>query len=207
MQTAHPVETDSILIVDNEPIVLDVLKAALTQGGFAVSTSTRLAEGAALVQAQSFACAITDKALPDGTGLDLIRLIRRLQPDCACMMMTTYPNSEAILEALKLGAVDCVEKPLSHLGILQEKVKAAIERQRHLSALRSQVEALKAFKAAGEAAEQSEASLQRRVDSLNFRCQRALGVLREVKSGLESGNAATVKNLLTLVTSKLEELK
>ena len=115
MQTAPPLQPDSILIVDDEPIVLDVLKAAFTKAGFAISTATRLAEGTALVQTQSFACAMIDKALFDGSGLDLIRLIRQRQPDCTCIMMTAYPNADSILEALKLGAVDYVEKP-SHLA-------------------------------------------------------------------------------------------
>lgn len=50
-------------------------------------------------------------------------------------------------------------------------------------------------------------ALQSRFDSLHFRHQRALALLREVKSSLESGDAAVVKTLLARVTSLLEELK
>ena len=142
-------DPDSVLVVDDEAIVLDVLKVTLKKAGFAVFTAARLVEGTAMVHGQKFSCALIDKNLPDGSGLDLIRLIRQRQPDCTCLVMTAYPNADSILEALKLGAVDYLEKPFPHVSIIQEKVKA----------------------------------------------------------GLESGNPATSKTLLTRVTALLDDLK
>ncbi len=200
-------QTDSILVVDDEVIVLDVLKVALKKVGFTVYTATRLVEGTALVHGQAFSCALIDKNLPDGSGLDLIRLIRQRQPDCTCLVMTAYPNAESILEALKLGAVDYLEKPFPHVTIIQEKVKAAVDRQRRLASLSARVAEMHALKAATDATVAEDVALQSRFDSLNFRHQRALALLREVKSGLESGDAGTVKHLLARVSSLLEELK
>jgi DNA-binding NtrC family response regulator len=198
------VQTDSILVVDDEAIVLDVLKVALKKAGFTVFTATRLVEGTAMIHGQQFACALIDKNLPDGSGLDLIRLIRQKQPDCTCLVMTAYPNAESILEALKLGAVDYLEKPFPHVTIIQEKVKAAVDRQRRLAALSARVAEMHALKAATEAAVAEDTALQSRFDSLNFRHQRALTVLREVKTALESGDAASVKSLLAKVSAILE---
>lgn len=208
MLAAHcaAVEADSVLVVDDEAIVLDVLKVALKKAGFAVFTASRLVEGTAMVHGQRFSCALIDKNLPDGSGLDLIRLIRQRQPDCTCLVMTAYPNADSILEALKLGAVDYLEKPFPHVSIIQEKVKAAVDRQRRLAALSSRVAEMNALKAA-TAAVLEEPGLQSKLDSINFRHQRALALLREVKAGLESGDAATVKTLLSRVTALLEELK
>jgi DNA-binding NtrC family response regulator len=200
------VEPDSVLVVDDEAIVLDVLKVALKKAGFAVFTAARLVEGTAMVHGQRFSCALIDKNLPDGSGLDLIRLIRQRQPDCTCLVMTAYPNADSILEALKLGAVDYLEKPFPHVSIIQEKVKAAVDRQRRLAALSSRVAEMNALKAATDAGAE-EPGLQSRLDSLNFRHARALAMLREVKAGLESGNAAAVKGLLIRVTTLLEDLK
>ena len=196
-----------MLVVDDEAIVLDVLKVALKKAGFTVFTATRLVEATALVHGQKFSCALIDKNLPDGSGLDLIRLIRQRQADCTCLVMTAYPNADSILEALKLGAVDYLEKPFPHVSIIQEKVKAAVDRQRRLAALSSRVAEMNALKAATAAAVPEEALLQSKVDSLNFKHQRALALLREVKLGLESGNAATVKTLLGRVTAFLEDQK
>ena len=209
MSAAHSaaVEPDSVLVVDDEAIVLDVLKVALKKAGFAVFTAARLVEGTAMVHGQRFSCALIDKNLPDGSGLDLIRLIRQRQPDCTCLVMTAYPNADSILEALKLGAVDYLEKPFPHVSIIQVKVKAAVDRQRRLAALSSRVAEMNALKAAAEAVVAEEPAIQSRLDSLNFRHARALAMLREVKAGLESGNAAAVKGLLIRVTTLLDDLK
>ncbi|MFT3714341.1 MAG: response regulator [Archangium sp.] len=200
-------EGDSILVVDDEAIVLDVLKVALKKAGFTVFTASRMVDGLALAKGQKFSCALIDKNLPDGSGLDLIKQIRQKHPDCTCLVMTAYPNADSILEALKLGAVDYLEKPFPHVSIIQEKVKAAVDRARRLAALSARVAEMHALKAATEAAVNEETTLQSKLDSANFRYQRVLAALREVKSGLETGDAATVKRLLTRVTALLDELK
>lgn len=199
-------EGDSILVVDDEAIVLDVLKVALKKAGFTVFTASRMVDGLALAKGQKFSCALIDKNLPDGSGLDLIKQIRAKHPDCTCLVMTAYPNADSILEALKLGAVDYLEKPFPHVSIIQEKVKAAVDRQRRLAALSARVAEMHALKAANEAQAQEEVTLQSKLDTANFKYQRALALLREVKSGLESGDAATVKRLAERVKALLEDL-
>ncbi len=195
------VDPDSVLVVDDEAIVLDVLKVTLKRAGFAVFTAARLVEGTALIHSHRFSCALIDKNLPDGSGLDLIRLIRQRQPDCTCLVMTGYPNADSILEALKLGAVDYLEKPFPHVSIIQEKVKAAVDRQRRLASLSSRVAEMSALKAAADA---EEPGLQSKYDALNFRHQRALAILREVKAGLEGND---VSGLSQRVSALLDDLK
>jgi DNA-binding NtrC family response regulator len=200
-------EGDSILVVDDEAIVLDVLKVALKKAGFTVFTASRMVDGLALAKGQKFSCALIDKNLPDGSGLDLIKQIRQKHPDCTCLVMTAYPNADSILEALKLGAVDYLEKPFPHVSIIQEKVKAAVDRQRRLAALSARVAEMHALKAQTESQTTEETTLQSKLDSANFRYQRVLALLREVKSGLETGDPANTKRLLTRVTALLDELK
>lgn len=200
-------DPDSVLVVDDEAIVLDVLKVALKKAGFAVFTAARLVEGTAMIHSQRFSCALIDKNLPDGSGLDLIRLIRQRQPDCTCLVMTAYPNADSILEALKLGAVDYLEKPFPHVSIIQEKVKAAVDRQRRLASLSSRVAEMNALKAAADAVVAEEPGIQSRYDSLHFRHQRVLALLREVKASLESNNPAAIKGLSQRVGALLDDLK
>ena len=193
-----------MLVVDDEAIVLDVLKVTLKKAGFAVFTAARLVEGTAMIHNQRFSCALIDKNLPDGSGLDLIRLIRQRQPDCTCLVMTAYPNADSILEALKLGAVDYLEKPFPHVSIIQEKVKAAVDRQRRLASLSSRVAEMNALKAAADAVVAEEPGLQSKYDALNFRHQRVLALLREVKAGLDNN---TTKGLSERVSALLNDLK
>jgi len=125
-----PVLPDTVLLVDDEPIVLDVLTQALGKKDLTVTVATRVSEAAELLRTRAFGCMLVDKNLPDGDGISLIRLARELQPYCACIVMTGYPNVASIVEALRLGAVDYLEKPFPQLSIVQEKVRASLDRQK-----------------------------------------------------------------------------
>lgn len=123
---------NSVLLIDDEPIVLDVLKIALEKKAFGVAVATRVSDAVKLLETQRFGALLVDKNLPDGSGLDVIRAARSRQPFCACMMMTGYPNVTSILEAIRLGAVDYLEKPFPQMSLVQEKIRSAIENQRIL---------------------------------------------------------------------------
>lgn len=131
-ETSLCVVPNSVLLIDDEPIVLDVLKIALEKKAFAVVTAGRITDALKFLDTQRFGALLVDKNLPDGSGLDVIRAARSRQPFCACMMMTGYPNVTSILEALRLGAVDYLEKPFPQMSLVQEKIRAAIENQRIL---------------------------------------------------------------------------
>lgn len=110
-----------------------MLAGALKKKPLTVKSATRLGDALALVKAEPFSCLLVDKNLEDGSGLDLIERARVLQPFCGCVMMTGYPNADSILRALRLGAVDYLEKPFPSLAIIQEKVMGVVERQRLLA--------------------------------------------------------------------------
>lgn len=200
-------EPESVLVVDDEKVVLDVLKAALKKAGFTVFTASTLVEGTALVHGSGFGCALIDKNLPDGSGLELIKLIRARQPDCLCLVMTAYPNAESILEALKLGAVDYLEKPFAHVSIIQQKVKAAVERQRRLAMLSSRVAEMNALTATAPAATAEEPARQPASEHLDARHQRLLALLREVKSTLEAGNPLAAQALIPRLAAELDAME
>jgi DNA-binding NtrC family response regulator len=121
--------------------------------------------------------------------------------------MTAYPNADSILEALKLGAVDYLEKPFPHVSIIQEKVKAAVDRQRRLASLSSRVAEMNALKAAADAVVAEEPGLQSKYDALNFRHQRVLALMKEVKATLEANKPESLKGLLIRVSALLDDLK
>jgi ActR/RegA family two-component response regulator len=123
---------NAVLVVDDEALVIDVVAAALTKKRLEVFTASSVAEAIAVAKRRRFACALVDKNLADGSGLEVIEYLRTAQPFCASVVMTGYPNADAILKALRLGAVDFLEKPFPHLAVVQEKIVALIARQQLL---------------------------------------------------------------------------
>lgn len=212
---------DTVLVVDDEPLVLDVLAEALRKKGFPVRTAGTFAEGLARLKAERFGCLLADKNLPDGSGLELIRAMREAQPYVGCLVMTGYPNADSILQALRLGAVDYLEKPFPHLAIVLEKVRGAMEHQRLLAEradLHERVKALSAAQPTGApellaqraAAEQAQAevdALNGQLDGVRFRLQRATTLLRDAKDALEGGDGEARRGVAEKVAALLAEFE
>lgn len=174
---------DSVLLIDDEAIVLDVLTVALQKKGLTVKTALRAAEGLKLLEAERFGCLLVDKNLPDGSGLDVIKRARELQPLCACIVITGYPNVDSILQALRLGAVDYLEKPFPQMALVQEKVVQALARQRvaaEREALFRRVQELQAQKPKEDFATTAQvALLQQALDVARADHERALRDVQE----------------------------
>lgn len=131
---AKPVANDTfprtVLVVDDEQAVLDVLSAVLKKHGLPCRTALSGEEAIELLTKERFGCVLTDKNLPGKSGLEVIRVARKLHPWCACLMMTAYPNTESVLEALRLGAADYLEKPFADLKLVVQKLASCMEHSR-----------------------------------------------------------------------------
>jgi DNA-binding response OmpR family regulator len=119
-----------VLIVDDEVTTVDVLTVVLKKHKLASSSAMNGEDAIALLQKERFGCLLVDKNLPGKSGLDVIREAKRLQPYCACLMMTGYPTTDSVLEALRLGATDYLEKPFPELGLVLQRVQAAMDNSR-----------------------------------------------------------------------------
>jgi DNA-binding response OmpR family regulator len=120
----------SVLVVDDEQVVLDVLRIALKKGGYPVTCVTSGDAAFVALAKEQFGAVLTDKNLPGKNGLEIIKEARRLYPYCACLLMTGFANTESVVEAMRLGANDYLEKPFSELGLVLQRLKAAFEHQR-----------------------------------------------------------------------------
>lgn len=120
----------AVLIVDDEQVVLDVLTLTLKKGGYPVTTATSAEEAFVKLSQEQFGALITDKNLPGKNGLELIKEARRLHPFCACLVMTGYANTESVVEAMRLGANDYLEKPFPELALVLQRLSTALEHQR-----------------------------------------------------------------------------
>src|SRR5882762_8126324 len=105
-------ESAKILVVDDEISILKLLKEALTQWGYQVTCVSTGTEALEAIRTELFDAAITDIRMPEMTGLDLLREIKRHDESIEVIVMTGYPTISSAVEALKEGAYDYLSKPL-----------------------------------------------------------------------------------------------
>ena len=102
----------SVLIVEDDRSFLQRLAKALEQRGFAVATAELVADGLLQVEQAPPAFAVVDMRLGDGNGLDVISALKRRRPDARGIILTGYGNIATAVNAVKLGAVDYLAKPV-----------------------------------------------------------------------------------------------
>jgi len=117
-----------VLIIDDEPEVAEEVAESLGMKGFTCSIETSARSGLKTFQdTPSISIVISDIRMPDMGGLELCRAIQKEKPaerDVAILIMTGHAGLEASIEALKIGAMDFLTKPLSP-AILLNAVKRA----------------------------------------------------------------------------------
>ena len=101
-----------ILIVDDEPIVRESLRDWLQDAGYKVMTAETGEQALEMIGKQDFSVLILDIRLPGRTGIAVLKEIKEKKPDTKAIIITAYPTSDLTAEALKLGAMDCLVKPI-----------------------------------------------------------------------------------------------
>ena len=101
----------SLLIVEDDAPFLKRLARAMEMRGFSVETAETVAEGIAKAKARPPKYAVVDLRLTDGSGLDVIEIIRTRRDDSNMIVLTGYGNIATAVTAVKLGAVDYLSKP------------------------------------------------------------------------------------------------
>jgi two-component system response regulator RegA len=110
---ATMVPTDrTLLIVEDDKSFLQRLARAMEGRGFAVATAESVAEGLMQLETASPAFAVVDMRLGDGNGLEVISALKRRRPDARALILTGYGNIATAVNAVKLGAVDYLAKPV-----------------------------------------------------------------------------------------------
>ena len=119
------VEQAVVLVVDDEPDLLELVGLTLSRMSLKTRTASDLQSARRLLKAERFDLCLTDMRLPDGDGLDLVAWIQENRADLPVAVITAHGNVESAVRALKLGAFDFVSKPLD-LGVLRKLVGSAI---------------------------------------------------------------------------------
>jgi CheY-like chemotaxis protein len=120
-----------LLIVDDDPAVTERLAEHFRASGYDVRTAADALEAMARFQTEHFQVVITDLVMPGMTGVELLRAIREYGASTHVIVMTGYCALEYLLTCMRLGADACILKPIEDLGLLDEKVDAAVGHLQH----------------------------------------------------------------------------
>src|SRR5689334_14495838 len=102
----------TILVVDDDESVRDVVQMQLEELGYQVLTAASAREGLSLVDEHSPSLVITDLKMPGESGMDVLRNLRAEHPDIVVVMVTAFGTIQTAVEAMKSGAYDYVTKPI-----------------------------------------------------------------------------------------------
>ena len=102
-----------VLIVDDEPIVRESIRDWLQDAGYEVYTAESGEEALSLIEKQDFSVIVIDVRLPGKTGIKVLTEVKQQKPKIKSIVITAYPSAELAAEAMKLGAIDYLIKPVN----------------------------------------------------------------------------------------------
>lgn len=114
------------LIIDDEPDIRELLELTLNRMGIETEAAGSVGEGAELINQNIYQMCLTDMRLPDGNGIELVKLMQAKHPDVPVAVITAHGNMDTAVEAMKAGAFDFVSKPVD-LASLRKLIDAAME--------------------------------------------------------------------------------
>lgn len=123
-------ETGSVLIVDDEESLCDILRETFEEIGWKVETCGTIREGVEKFRTNLHDVVITDLKLPDGRGEDFLKRVKEINPDTEVIVITAYGTVESAVEAMKHGAFHYIMKGRFHLEELKLTSLKALERKR-----------------------------------------------------------------------------
>jgi two-component system, NtrC family, sensor kinase len=124
-----------ILVVDDEPAILELVKNFLVPAGYLVNTATNGKEALAAIQAHPYDLVLTDMIMPQMGGMELVQYLRLHHPETLVIVFTGFASYQDAVDAVKLGAFDYLPKPLQP-EILRHAIERALDYQRLLRSQR-----------------------------------------------------------------------
>jgi putative nucleotidyltransferase with HDIG domain len=125
----EPQQKSRILIVDDEPMIREVLLERLTNAGFQCEAAHNSAEALKQIRNRPYHLILSDISMPGGDGISLLRQIKSEQPDLDVVMLTGVVDVETAIRAIRLGASDYLTKPFN-LEDVMLTIERTIEKRR-----------------------------------------------------------------------------
>ena len=103
----------SVLILDDEPVVGESIRNWLKKAGYQVAAAESDEKAFELMKEHDFNVMVLDMRWPGKSGLMVLKEMKAVKPQVKFIVMTAYPSPEVAVEAMKLGAVDYLIKPIT----------------------------------------------------------------------------------------------
>lgn len=166
-----------ILLVDDEPIILELLGEILKGEGFSVDTALSATEAWSLINESEYDLLVTDKNLPQMSGVDLIRKVKEHGIDLPSVIITGYASVETVSDALENGAEDYITKPFDDIFLVIQRLRRVIDRRVSGLVFALVVNKLKAVVADGGLAPGMREKLKRELSSFRINLDQRLDAL------------------------------
>jgi len=119
---------ENVLLIDDEPEFIDTLGQRMVSRGMRVTSTTSATQGIDVAGKQNFDVVVLDLQMPEMDGLDALKKLRADNPDIQVILLTGHATVEKGISAMKLGAVDLLEKP-ADISVLTDKIHKAQARK------------------------------------------------------------------------------
>jgi DNA-binding NtrC family response regulator len=111
---SEPTDAAHVLVIDDEPVIVDVLRDLLSKEGYRIAVASDASSGRDMLESDDWDALLLDLMLPDADGLDMLRWVRDHKPDLAVVMITAYGSVENAVAAMKNGAFHYLTKPFKN---------------------------------------------------------------------------------------------
>ena len=118
-----------ILVIDDEAAIRESLEVLLTLEGYTVDMATEGESGLKMIDRESYDLVLLDLSMPGLSGMELLPLIKERQPDLPLIMITAYGTVDNVVEAIRNGASNFVQKPWDNEKLLAD-IRSAILRRK-----------------------------------------------------------------------------
>ncbi len=122
----------TVFVLDDEPAICDSLRCLLESESYQVETFDSPKQFLKSGKSKQSACLILDLKMPQMHGLDVLRAVMQQQPQLPTIVLTAFADTPTIVTAMRSGAVNLLEKPCSHVQLLNavREALALADRQR-----------------------------------------------------------------------------
>lgn len=175
-----------ILVLDDEPNIVEVLITRLEVLGFPVQGCTSAQKALDILRKEEFSLLITDMKMPDMDGMEVLRKVKKIDPDLEVIIFTAYGSIEGAVRAIQQGAHDYLVKPFEPVELVV-KIESALEKRE----LKQRVKYLE---------QEVEDRLDHRIYAQSSAMKRVLSLVRQVSQSdatiLILGESGTGKELI-----------
>lgn len=125
LPSSEPSTTSSVLVVDDEPMICRALERQLRPRGYDVATAATGVEALEAIRSRDFDVILSDINMPGMSGVDLLRIVRAYDLDVPVLLMTGNPTIESAVDAVSLGALEYLRKPMDTAAVLEAVARAS----------------------------------------------------------------------------------